>query len=207
MDHVLVAVEAGDSITRAGVVSHLQSRPEIEVVPEQRASEADVLLVIVDVVTAEVVRRLREVLSRNRSRLVLVTTQLRQADLMATVEYGLTCVIPRSEASAERLVTAVLAAARGHGQLPPDLLGLLLRGVSRLQREVLGPRGLTSVGLASREVEVLRLMADGMDTAQIAQQLVYSERTVKNVLHGLMTRMKLRNRPHAVAYALREGLI
>jgi DNA-binding CsgD family transcriptional regulator len=59
----------------------------------------------------------------------------------------------------------------------------------------------------AREVEVLRLIADGMDTLEIAQRLSYSERTVRNIIHALLTRMKLRNRTHAVAYALRNGAI
>ena len=62
-------------------------------------------------------------------------------------------------------------------------------------------------GLAPREVEVLRLLADGLDTSEIARKLAYSERTVKNVVHDVTTRLQLRNRSHAVAYALREGLI
>ncbi|MGO4426651.1 response regulator transcription factor, partial [Streptomyces sp. MCAF7] len=47
----------------------------------------------------------------------------------------------------------------------------------------------------------------GYDTADIAMKLSYSERTIKNVLHAVMTRLNLRNRSHAVAYALRQGLI
>ena len=62
-------------------------------------------------------------------------------------------------------------------------------------------------GLATREIEVLRLVADGFGTSEIAHQLSYSERTVKNVLHDITTRLQLRNRSHAVAYALRQGLI
>jgi len=53
----------------------------------------------------------------------------------------------------------------------------------------------------------LRLLADGMDTGQIAQRLSYSERTVKNILQGMLTRLGLRNRTHAVAHAIRLGLI
>nr|WP_281497227.1 helix-turn-helix transcriptional regulator [Ornithinimicrobium sp. F0845] len=79
--------------------------------------------------------------------------------------------------------------------------------LGRLQRQVLTPRGLTFTGLTPREAQVLRLVADGHDTAEIARELCYSERTVKNVLHDLTTRLQLRNRSHAVAYALREGLI
>jgi len=72
---------------------------------------------------------------------------------------------------------------------------------------VLNPRGLTFSGLSERELEVLRLVADGCDTAEIARRLCYSDRTVKNIIHDVVTRLQLRNRSHAVAYALREGLI
>jgi DNA-binding NarL/FixJ family response regulator len=54
---------------------------------------------------------------------------------------------------------------------------------------------------------VLGLVADGLDTREIATKLSYSERTVKNVLHDVTNRFQLRNRAHAVAYALREGLL
>ncbi len=54
---------------------------------------------------------------------------------------------------------------------------------------------------------MVRLVADGLDTREIALRMSYSERTVKNVLHDLTTRLQLRNRTHAVAYAVREGLI
>ena len=97
--------------------------------------------------------------------------------------------------------------AAGEGVIPTDLLGHLLGQVGRLQRQVLSPRGLTFTGLSDRESEVLRLIADGHDTNEIARQLSYSQRTVKNVLHDVTTRLQLRNRSHAVAYAVREGLI
>jgi DNA-binding NarL/FixJ family response regulator len=86
-------------------------------------------------------------------------------------------------------------------------LGQLLGQVGRLQRQILSPRGLTFTGLTDREIKVLRLIADGHDTNEIAQELCYSQRTVKNVVHGVTTRLQLRNRTHAVAYAVREGLI
>ena len=72
---------------------------------------------------------------------------------------------------------------------------------------MLAPHDLTTAGLYNREVEVLRLLAEGMDTLEIARRLSYSERTVRNIIHGLLTRMKLRNRAHAVAYALRNGVM
>jgi DNA-binding NarL/FixJ family response regulator len=83
----------------------------------------------------------------------------------------------------------------------------LLRQVGQLQRDVLGPQGLSMSGLTEREVKVLRLVADGMSTAEVARSLAYSERTIKNVIQDVVSRFRLRNRAHAVAFALREGLI
>jgi DNA-binding NarL/FixJ family response regulator len=54
---------------------------------------------------------------------------------------------------------------------------------------------------------VLRLVAEGFDTADIARKLAFSERTIKTVIHDVTTRLCLRNRTHAVAWAMREGLI
>jgi DNA-binding CsgD family transcriptional regulator len=62
-------------------------------------------------------------------------------------------------------------------------------------------------GLTPRELEVLRLVSDGLDTQQIADRLCYSERTVKGVIHDVTTRLNLRNRSHAVAFAMRRGWI
>ena len=76
-----------------------------------------------------------------------------------------------------------------------------------MHRTAAGRPGAPTSGLAPREVDVLRLVAEGLDTVEIAGKLSYSERTVKNVMHGLTTRLRLRNRAHAVAYALREGYI
>jgi len=105
------------------------------------------------------------------------------------------------------MVRTIVKVASGDGEVPADLLGRLLEQVGRLQRQVLAPRGLTFTGLTPRETDVLRLVADGLDTSEIASRMCYSERTVKNVLHDLTTRLQLKNRTHAVAYAVREGLI
>ena len=54
---------------------------------------------------------------------------------------------------------------------------------------------------------MLKLVAEGLETGEIARRLSYSERTIKNVIHDVTSRLGLRNRSHAVAFALREGLI
>ena len=65
----------------------------------------------------------------------------------------------------------------------------------------------TAARLTEREQQVLSLIAAGHPTREVAQQLCYSERTVKNVLHDVVTKMGARSRSQAVAHAVREGLI
>ena len=99
------------------------------------------------------------------------------------------------------------AAAAGDGSVPGDLLARLLDQVGRLKRQVLDPRGIALSGLSEREAAVLRLVSEGLETSEIARRLSYSERTIKNVIHDVTTRLGLKNRSHAVAFAVREGLI
>ncbi|MFI5930985.1 response regulator transcription factor [Actinoplanes sp. NPDC051494] len=188
------------------MTSHLAGRPEVRVVGEGEKAAAAVTVVVTDAVTEETFATLRE-LNRGQSRLVLVPSTLDDGQLARAVECGVVGVVRRSEASTARLTQVIVGAAKGEGNMPGDLLGRLLEQMGRLQREVLHPHGLTLRGLTTREVDVLRLVADGLETREIASKLSYSERTVKNVLHELTTRLQLRNRAHAVAYALRHDLI
>jgi DNA-binding NarL/FixJ family response regulator len=123
------------------------------------------------------------------------------------VEAGVGSVLWRGRASIETILDAVRATAEGEGVLPPDLIGRILDQVGAIQRDVLTPRGIGLNGLSHREANVLRLVADGFDSSEVAKQLYCSERTVKATIHDVMNRLNLRNRTHAVAYALREGLI
>ena len=66
---------------------------------------------------------------------------------------------------------------------------------------------LMTTTLADRERCVLQLFADGLTTREVARQMCYSERTIKNVLQDLTIRLNVRNRTHAVAYAVRHGWI
>jgi DNA-binding NarL/FixJ family response regulator len=61
--------------------------------------------------------------------------------------------------------------------------------------------------LSSRDVTVLRLLSNGCSTADIADDLAYSESTIKNIIHDLVSQLGARNRAHAVAMAIRAGVI
>ncbi|MEU2835146.1 helix-turn-helix transcriptional regulator [Streptomyces lavendulae] len=97
--------------------------------------------------------------------------------------------------------------SQGEASIPGNLLHHLLGQIGHLQQNVLNPNGLTLTGLTDREHRMLKLAADGHSTTEIAQAIGYSERTVKTVFNGLVTRFALRNRTQAVAYAIRQGWI
>jgi DNA-binding NarL/FixJ family response regulator len=204
---IAVHVHADDPVSRSGVAAQLRARPEVHVVDSEDADSAEVAIVVADDVDEPALRAVRNLRRSGQARVVVVVTRLDDRALLGAVEAGACGLLRRSEAVPERLAAAIEAADAGDGTVPPDLLGRLLDGVGRLQRQVLAPRGLTFAGLTEREVQVLRLVADGFDTNEIASRLSYSERTIKNTIHDLTTRLNLRNRTHAVAYAVREGLI
>ncbi|GAA4290875.1 response regulator transcription factor [Streptomyces violaceoruber] len=202
---VPVAVSAPDPISREGAVSQLRRHPEIDL--REESGPGTVALLIEDALDDAALTRLRRIVRSEGARAVLVIGAIRESELLDVVECGVGAIVWRHEATAHRLVQAVLAASRGDGGLPAEGLGRLISQVGTLHRGAAGRPGAPSLGLAPREVDVLRLVAEGLDTGEIAGKLSYSERTVKNVMHGLTTRLHLRNRAHAVAYALREGYI
>jgi DNA-binding NarL/FixJ family response regulator len=203
-----VAVLASDPVTADGVAASLRGRPEIQLCPPDQRRRADVVLLLTHQVGDETLEWMRCTAAESVNpdmRIVLVADDVREHHLFRAVEHGLFSVLSRREAGVERIVAAIGGVAAGRAEMPRLVLGRLVEQVRTLQRDVLAPNGLTTGGLQTREVEVLRLLADGLDTVEIAEQLNYSERTIKNVIHGMMSRLKLRNRSHAVAFGLRCG--
>jgi len=203
-----VQVLAADPVSEAGVTSQLRFRPELESVPANGTDQhPDVVIVVADEVDEERLRTVRAVRRNGRARVVLVANELDGRSLLAAVEAGASGIVRRKEVTPERLSAVVRAAANGDGTLPPDLLGRLLQQFGEPRRTHGMVRGLTFGGLTQRELSVLQLLADGFSTSEIARELAYSERTIKNAIHDLTSRLNLRNRSHAVAFALRQGLI
>jgi|ERR1700678_554069 DNA-binding NarL/FixJ family response regulator len=202
-----VHIWARDPISLAGLTSALVCRPELKIVDADRGAQARVTLIAADSMDETVLSMLRAIKARGCSRTVLVVSTLTDDDVLAVVDAGVSALVWRWEATATWLSQVVVKAAAGQPALPTDVLSRLLKQIGRLNRQVLSPRGLTLNGLSEREIDVLRMAADGLDTEEIAQRLAYSARTVTNVLHDITCRFQLRNRTHAVAYAIREGLI
>jgi DNA-binding NarL/FixJ family response regulator len=207
MEQVRVALQALDPLSHAGLAALMQYRTDLTVLRSAQRAEADVLIMAAERLTSDVIATLRRAGAEVNVPVVLVVQEIAEAELLTAVECRVVAILPRAAVTAERLAHRVKAAAAGGGVMPPNLVGELLKHVERMQRDVLTPNGLNPSGLTPREVDVLRLMADGFDTNEIAGKLCYSERTVKNVIYGVTHRLKLRNRSHAVAYALRAGMI
>lgn len=206
-----VAVQATDPLTRLGATTILSGDARLRVLDDDHVAQAEVIVVIERVLNDAGFTRLRAAREQSAHetppRYVLVTDHFPASGLMTAIEYGVAAVLPRHGTSDAELVQAVLAVRGGAAQLPPALQGALLSQLERMRREVLEPNGLTMSGLAARERDVLRLLADGLSIEEIATELAYSERTVKHILYSLMTRHGLSTRAHAVAYALRTGVI
>jgi DNA-binding NarL/FixJ family response regulator len=204
---VSVGVYAEDPILHAGIVHQLRQRPEVDLLADADADRAQASLVVVDTVSESVVQLLQRLRHSTSTRTGLIVGSLRPGALQTVIESGVTAVLRRAEADQDRLIHLVTALAKGEGVLPGDLLAKLLDHAGSPQLSILDPRGLTLTTLTSREAAMLKLVTEGLDTTEIAQKTSYSERTVKNVLHEITTRLNLRNRAHAVGYAMRHGLI
>ncbi len=205
LEAVAVRIDARDPISEAGVRMQLRARAEIQI--SRAGDPASVVIAITDAVDEETTNWLRGLHRAEGIPVVLVTCRVDGGTLSALVEAGVRGVLRRHEATADRIVTAVRAAANGHGDLPPELLRQLLDHLAGLNRQVLGPRGYSFNGITERERMVLQLLADGLSTREVALRLSYSERTIKTVIQDLTLRLQLRNRTQAVAYALRNGWI
>lgn len=206
-DRIPVYVTAADPILDTGVSSQLRGRPEVVLVHSVKDTPDVVCIVVSDVVDAAALRLVRELRGQGLRQIIFVLSTIDDSALLAAIEAGVCGMVARVEATPERLVTAVRQAAAMGGVLSPKLLGRLLEQVNRLQNQVLAPKGLRLTGLSDREADVLRMIAQGMEVREIAEQLSYSERTIKNTLHDVVNRFQLRNRAHAVAFAMREGMI
>lgn len=199
------------TIYRRGLAACLQLLPRVEGVadaesvreawehPDLFASE----LVILDVAVPGGGDFIAAVSEATGARVLVCTSEPSDDAVLAALQAGAVGFLRKDTLTPEALAAAVQAAAEGAGVVAPDLLGNLLKGVSS---DGLNGRP-TLARLTEREQQVLALIAKGHPTREVAQELCYSERTVKNVLHDVVTKLNARSRSQAVAHAVREGLI
>jgi DNA-binding NarL/FixJ family response regulator len=134
------------------------------------------------------------------TRLIAVLHTPSDARLHELVAAGVRAVLLHDDLTPQVLAEAVRAVAAGRSSMPVDILPRLLERAARVATSSPG-------SLTDRERAVLRLLAGGEDTRAIAAALCYSERTVKNVVHDILTKLNCRTRAQAVGLAIRAGVI
>ena len=170
--------------------------------------EADVIIIDHDAPGAH--ELMRELSAIGRARTIVCSSRCGEHDVLAAMRAGAVGVLSKETLTPDALVSAMRAAAGGAGVLAPGLLGQLLAGARPNGTPLSAARtsrGRATEALTARERRVLSLIADGQATREVARELSYSERAVKNVLHDAVTKLHARSRSKAVARAVRSGLI
>ncbi|MFD4557978.1 response regulator transcription factor [Streptomyces sp. NPDC058469] len=197
-----VAIHAPAPLVRAGLAGFVAMEPRLREVPRARIREADAIVVAVDVADASVLDLLHTLCDEPGARFLVVVSKLWQADVSTAQHRGVRAVVWWDFCSPDVFVRTVRAVAGEDGTAPSTPLA---RGTAPKEQLVATSRA--RAALSTREVAVLRLIAEGKQCDEIATELAYSERTVRYILYGAMKRMRTRNRAHAVSYAIRAGLI
>ncbi len=207
---VKVYVSSDDRVTESGLRSQLQQwaadSTRFDVVEQQIPATAAVALLGAPAVDDRLLDRIEQLQQGGCQQIVAVVAYADDVALSRLIEAGGTGLLRSTDASPSQLGEAVAAAASGGGTVPPDLLGRFIRSLRHLMPTLLTDSVRRSP-LPEREAQVLRLLAEGLDTNEVACELHFSERTIKGAVQSVLRRFGLRNRPHAVAFALRQGLI
>ncbi|ANN18716.1 helix-turn-helix transcriptional regulator [Amycolatopsis orientalis] len=192
-----VAVYTADPLTRAGLIDMLSRAAVLDVVPSARRG-ADVLVVAEDPLDHALPVLRRAVTEQGVLPGVLIAGPLPPDGHRSAAAAGVRCLLPYAAARAERLIAEVMTARTAALTSPRELAAGYDALVGAPERSAL---------FDEREIRVLRLIAEGRDTAEIGAEMGYSQRTIKNILHRAQRRLALRNRAQAVAAAIRAGLI
>jgi len=206
---VRVVVADDQRVVRDGLVTLLKLLPGIDVVAAASdGAEAvelvaehnpDVLLVDLRMPNLDGVEATRQVRAGYPgTEVVVLTTYSDDDSVLSALRAGARGFLTK-DADAESIGRAIEAAAAGQSILDADVQRRLIEGATT-------PPKPPATGLTPRELDVLRLIAEGLSNTEIARRLVVSEATVKTHINHLFAKANLRDRAQAVAYAYRLGL-
>ena len=212
---IRVLVVDDHDLFRAGLASLLAMQPDIEVVAQASGGRMGVRLadelrpdvVIMDLRMPDVEgpAATRAILERNPAvRVVVLTVATDDSDVEAALEAG-ACGFIAKDTPVAGVAVAVRAAAQGVAWLSPRAAELVLGRVRQRATEQEVAVGIKEQ-LSARELDVLRLIARGMDNADIAEALAISPRTAKNHVSNILAKLGMPSRVQAAIYAVRRGL-
>lgn len=209
---IRILVADDHPIVRDGLIAILSTQPDFEIAGEaatgretvQQAAtlSPDVVLLDLEMPELDGVEAIRQMREANLNAQVIVFTAFDTDErIMGAVRAGargyLLKGVPREE-----IFRAIRVVHAGDSLLQPIVASKLLRQVSQEQRNstIIEP-------LTARELDVLRLLARGLENKEIALELVISERTVKFHVSSILSKLGAGNRTEAVAIAVQQGLI
>jgi len=213
-ERITVLIVDDHAVVRQGVRAFLDTRAEIEVVGEAESGRRAVELcaehapdvVLLDLLMPEMngVETARQIkLVSPRSQVVILTSHHSDEHLLPSIRAGALSYLLK-DVSPPELVTAVEKASRGEAVLHPRIAAQI---VENLQNNQARAEQNPLMTLSRRESEVLRLIAEGLPNAQIAERLFISEKTVKSHVGNILSKLHLADRTQAAVYAWRSGFV
>ncbi|MET7397480.1 response regulator transcription factor [Dactylosporangium sp. NPDC005572] len=212
---IRVVIADDEAMIRAGLRMLLDHQPDIEVVGEAadgvqardevRRTSPDVVLMDVRMPRADGITAARQILAESPAKVVILTTFDEDAAVQQALRAGVSGFLLKV-APPEQLVHAVRTVAAGQALLDPAVTLRVIESFAAAPGA--DPRAAERLkDLTEREVDVLRLVARGRSNAEIAAELYLGEATVKTYVSRMLTKLDLRDRVQAVAFAYESGLI
>jgi len=212
-EKISILIADDHAIVRRGVCALFKLHPDIEVVGEAISGEETVRrvaelvpdVVLLDLVMpgiggVEATRRIRQ--ASPQTQVVILTSFHEDEHIFPALRAGALSYILK-DVDPDELIATVRKAALGESVLHP-------RVATRVVQEVRGARKDTPnlfVDLTERELEVLRLISDGLSNATIAEKLVLSEKTVKRHVSNILSKLHILDRTQAAVFAWQQGLM
>ena len=216
-DAVSVLIVDDHALFRRGLQMVLEGEDDIDVVGEasdgqeavERAERTSPDVVLMDVRMPkrsgiEATRAIKDMLPSTK--ILMLTISDEEADLYEAIKAGASGYLLK-EISIDEVANAVRAVQQGQSLISPSMASKLLTEFAAMVKrrdersQVPGPR------LTERELEVLKLVAKGMNNRDIGAELFISENTVKNHVRNILEKLHLHSRMEAVVYAVREKLL
>ena len=139
------------------------------------------------------------------TRVVVLTISADDDDVMSAVMAG-ACGYLLKDSSIQELIAGIRAAAAGESLISPQIAAKVLQRLRAQSKDVEAAETIQAE-LSDRELEVLKLIANGKDNAQIARELFISPKTVKNHISNILMKLQIENRIQAAVYAVRSGIV